>query len=293
MADGGPFGFEHFADICSEAVYVIDFEERCFLFVGNNDILLCGHSTEEAMKLGYGFFPRIVHKDDLPFLIEVQTAILKRLDEITDLDILNYFSFSIRLGRHSKYIMVNHKIKPVHIDGQLRYGVCLLSYSVLSVPGSLRTHYYQGTHHEEYLPKRKKWERNKGQALTYREHEILVLTSQGKTSRMIANTLCISYNTLRNLKSSIFRKLNVHSMTQAVMYAFIHRLIFVTATDSSNQKQRKSTVITKRRRPITAEKLSRIQGLLNKGRSVNSISKEVDVSEFSIRYAIKTGKLTS
>jgi DNA-binding CsgD family transcriptional regulator len=229
--------FGDFTDIFSEVVYLVDFVERRFLFVGNNDIFLCVHSVEDAMTLGYGFYPRVVHKDDLSLLKEVETAILNRFYEISDIGNVNYFSFSVRIGRKTKYLMVNHKVKPVLINGQIRYGVCLLSNSVLSVSGSLRAHHYQYMHQEDYLQRRKKWERNKDMILTLREQEILLMTSQGKSARDIADTLCISYNTFRNQKSSIYRKLNVHSMTQAVMCAFIHRLAFVTGSDSSNQKQ--------------------------------------------------------
>jgi PAS domain S-box-containing protein len=61
--------------------------------------------------------------------------------------------------------------------------------------------------------------------LSGREKEVLYLLVQGRTARDIAETLCISYATVRNHLQTILRKLNVHSQREAVRLALEHHLV--------------------------------------------------------------------
>jgi PAS domain S-box-containing protein len=61
--------------------------------------------------------------------------------------------------------------------------------------------------------------------LSGREKEVLYLLVQGKAAREIAETLCISYATVRNHLQTILRKLGVHSQREAVRLALEHHLV--------------------------------------------------------------------
>jgi PAS domain S-box-containing protein len=61
--------------------------------------------------------------------------------------------------------------------------------------------------------------------LSAREKEVLVLLVQGQAAREIADTLCISYATVRNHLHAILRKLGVHSQRQAVKLALERHLV--------------------------------------------------------------------
>ncbi|KQU62995.1 response regulator [Rossellomorea marisflavi] len=60
--------------------------------------------------------------------------------------------------------------------------------------------------------------------LTNREHEILLLMTQGKTNQEIADELFIALKTVKTHVSNILSKLDVQDRTQAVIYAFKHDL---------------------------------------------------------------------
>jgi PAS domain S-box-containing protein len=64
-----------------------------------------------------------------------------------------------------------------------------------------------------------------GAPLSAREKEVLYLLVQGKAAREIADTLCISYATVRNHLQTVLRKLSVHSQREAVKVALEHRLV--------------------------------------------------------------------
>jgi PAS domain S-box-containing protein len=61
--------------------------------------------------------------------------------------------------------------------------------------------------------------------LSAREKEVLSLLVLGKAAREIAETLCISYATVRNHLHAILHKLGVHSQRQAVKLALERHLV--------------------------------------------------------------------
>ncbi|MEN6356157.1 MAG: response regulator transcription factor [Armatimonadota bacterium] len=62
-------------------------------------------------------------------------------------------------------------------------------------------------------------------SLTNREREIVALVAQGLSSRVIADRLFISVNTVESHRKRIFKKLNVHTCAQLVRYAVKEKLI--------------------------------------------------------------------
>lgn len=61
--------------------------------------------------------------------------------------------------------------------------------------------------------------------LTEREMEILLLLARGYTNQEIADELYIALKTVKSHVSNLLSKLEVHDRTQAVIYAFQHKLI--------------------------------------------------------------------
>jgi NarL family two-component system response regulator LiaR len=71
---------------------------------------------------------------------------------------------------------------------------------------------------------RQKQEHSLHEELTERELEILLLMAEGKSNQEIADELFIALKTVKTHVSNILSKLNVSDRTQAVIYAFRHRL---------------------------------------------------------------------
>ena len=61
--------------------------------------------------------------------------------------------------------------------------------------------------------------------LTQRELETLLLLAQGKSNQEIADELFISLKTVKTHVSNVLSKLDVQDRTQAVIYAFHHKLV--------------------------------------------------------------------
>lgn len=62
-------------------------------------------------------------------------------------------------------------------------------------------------------------------ALTQKEREVLASLVEGKSFKMIADSLGISYETVRSHMKNIYSKLHVHSNTEAVIKALRERIV--------------------------------------------------------------------
>ena len=81
---------------------------------------------------------------------------------------------------------------------------------------------------EEYqLKTASEGEHDPYQQLTDREREVLKLVAEGHTSREIAEILIISHKTVEWYKSSLMKKLNIHSRIDLTKYAIRKRIITI------------------------------------------------------------------
>jgi len=89
----------------------------------------------------------------------------------------------------------------------------------------LRAYYKNETEYEEYLPKKKIWQTKRIEKLSTREKKILNLAIHGEKGFLIADTVGLTHQALRSALSAIYRKLKVKSLTQAIIFAYNHRLL--------------------------------------------------------------------
>ena len=66
--------------------------------------------------------------------------------------------------------------------------------------------------------------------LTNREREVLKLVTEGRTSRQIADLLCISIKTVLGHRTKVMEKLDIHNRAELVKYAIRKGLITVDAS---------------------------------------------------------------
>ena len=55
-----------FSSIITDSFYVLDIVQKQFCYIKPDNLFLCDHSVEEAMRLGHDFYTQIIHPDDLP-----------------------------------------------------------------------------------------------------------------------------------------------------------------------------------------------------------------------------------
>ena len=65
------------------------------------------------------------------------------------------------------------------------------------------------------------------ESLTPREREIVQLLAEGKSTKEVALTLGLSVKTAETHRSNVMRKLNLHSVSELVLYAVRNNLVQV------------------------------------------------------------------
>ncbi|MDR2919140.1 MAG: LuxR C-terminal-related transcriptional regulator [Tannerella sp.] len=223
-----------FSHIAIESFYVLDIQQKQFCHIKPDDLFLCGFSIDDALKEGYGFYSKIVYPEDLSLWTDIQNAILRYLKDFNEKQSdIDYFSCTFRLQRVYSFLpqrplsqMVYHRIKHILEDGELRYLICSVRGSTSKKTGNLCMYNKDHLTYREYNFITKRWKQKTIGLLTEREKAILILAGQGKNSGEISSDLCKGHNTIRNQIKSLFSKLDVHSMQEAIEFARYHRLIY-------------------------------------------------------------------
>jgi DNA-binding CsgD family transcriptional regulator len=63
--------------------------------------------------------------------------------------------------------------------------------------------------------------------ITSREREVVQLLAEGKSSKEVAVALSLSVKTAETHRSNLMRKLNIHSVSELVLYAVRNNIIHV------------------------------------------------------------------
>ena len=289
-----------FASIVTESFYAVDVQLKQFCYVRPHDLFLCGYSVEDALSLLMDdFYSKIIYPADLPLWRKGLKAVLQYVNDCeqkgNDVD---HFFCTIRLQRkllsNSKPLphMVYHRIKHVLKDNTLRWLICCVGDSTARETGNLRLYHKDGLTCKQYCMISQRWKQKTIEPLTEREKEILMLARQGNNTMEIADCLHRTHHTIRNQTKTLFQKLEVNSIQEAIDFVGNHRMLYVpgqTMTDAGKPSSEQPDKIP--RTKITPDKLERIQQHLDNGKSNRHAAMLTDVSEPTIRYWIQKGAL--
>lgn len=221
-----------FSSIITDSFYVLDIVQKQFCYIKPDNLFLCDHSVEEAMRLGHDFYTQIIHPDDLPLWTNILKIIPQYLNDRKDKwNEIDYFSCIFRLLRKysfsSRFLsqMVYQRMKPICLNNQLRYLICIVGSSTHKETGNLLLHNKNISIYEEYNFITRRWKQQTRELLTEREKAILMLAQQGKSMIEIASDLCKGEYTIRNQIKVLYTKLEVHSMQEAIEFACAYRLL--------------------------------------------------------------------
>ena len=84
---------------------MVDVQQQRFCYVRPNASFLCDYAAEEALNLGYDFYTKIVHPDDLPKWGKMHKAVLRYLDDKTEKQgDVDFFSCTFRLQHNYSFL---------------------------------------------------------------------------------------------------------------------------------------------------------------------------------------------
>ena len=275
-----------FSAVITGSFYVLDISKKRFIYIKPDDLLLCGYSVKEAMKLNFDLFPLIIHPEDLSLwnnFLEIIPQHLQALHEKRNE--IDHISCTVRLIRKNSYTkdplsqVLYQRMIPVWKNEKISYLICSVE-SVAYKKNGFYLHYKNSLTYEKYEPAVGSWSTQTMSLLNERERILLNLSRQGLNSNEISETLCRSKHTIQNQIKALFVKLNVHSIQEAIERAnhcnLLHpykekKIDFPNETIHSSPKK------------INKKLMCEIQILLDKGKSIRSIASMVDIAESTIR----------
>ncbi len=217
-----------FAYLINQSFYVADFYKENFFYVSPNPLFLCGYSPHDAISLGYEFYGKIIHPDDLPMVIHIHKTVLEYFHKLpVNLRDVGFINFNFRILYNNHSLMVNHKVRPLAMSksGNVWLAGCMVSSSTQKKPGNLFIHLNNQLVWYHYSFEHNKWENYPIPKLSEREWKILMLSAQGYTNDMLSKTFHLAESTIKNQKNAIFKKLNVSSTYEAIDIAINFKLI--------------------------------------------------------------------
>jgi DNA-binding CsgD family transcriptional regulator len=216
------------AKIAYESIYVIDYFAMDFLYVSDNPLFLCGLTPEEVMKLGYDFYATHVPEEELDMLLKVNSLGFRFFNSqpVEERDLLS-ISYDFHIVNNGVKFLVNHKLTPLAMDsnGHMWLGVCYVSISNHDKPGNIEIRKIGQSSFWRYDMLLDRWMTVEGVKLSIGEKEVLLLSAQGMTVDEIAKQVNRSKDSIKSRRRSIFEKLGVKSISEALAFVRNYKLI--------------------------------------------------------------------
>ncbi|SDD74536.1 regulatory protein, luxR family [Mucilaginibacter pineti] len=218
-----------FARLTYESLYVIDYEKMNFEYVSENPLFLCGHSPEEVLNMGYGFYFKNVPENDLELLNLINEAGFDFFEKLPGNEKKMYsitYDFHL-VNKDGKHVLINHKLTPLFLtnDKKMWKAICIVSISHHKKAGNICIH-KQGTDETwELSIENNVWRKYEKPKLTKREVEILRLHAQGLTIDQIAEKIFVASDTVKYYRRRIFERLGVNNIVEALSYAVNNKIV--------------------------------------------------------------------
>lgn len=219
---------EAFSRSVYQSVYIIDYFRRKFLFVSPNSLLLCGLSSEQMMKLNYKFYLEYVPAEEPAMLLEFNREGFAFYETVPVEERSDWWTqYDFHIVNAGRRILVNHKLTPLEVtsDGRVWLALCVISASNHTMPGHMEMHRVGSPEFFEYNRAARRWDRRRIPALTDGEKLVITLSIQGFTMVEIAESMCLSPDTIKKYRKQIFEKLGVRNISEAIVAATNNKLI--------------------------------------------------------------------
>lgn len=211
-----------------QCVYIIDYFKKGILYVSDNIVQVCGEHAAKIKDLGLRFYIDYISENDLKMFVEIYNCGFKLLNSLPIGERVNYilsYDFHFKRGRRRQ--LVNHKLTPLILtkDGRIWLAMCTISLAATNTAGNVIMKKPGAGTFYEYNLQTHKWEEKSEIVLSDTEREVLTLSTQGYTMNHIADIICRSVDTVKACKRSIFQKMGVKNIAEALTYIQNHKLI--------------------------------------------------------------------
>lgn len=216
-------------DILQHNSYIIDYNKKKFFYIAEQSIFLCGYSRDEVLEMGYDFYKKILSKEDLDKLVEInEVGFSLYYDMPTEKRQDVSISYDLLLHRKDgKTFCVNHKLTPFLFtaDGNILMSICCIRLSANNKTGNVIVFFRSKNERLSYSFNTKQWELLSTINLSDIERYIILETDRGTLEKQQANYLNCTRSNIRYYKKQIMKKTNTKTMREAIIFLFSNGLI--------------------------------------------------------------------
>ena len=214
------------------AFYIFDYTKRKYIFCNEGVKRLLGYEVKEFIDGGHSFMIEIEQKEFFKVYNEnIFPYCLNFLQNKPQIEHINYtFSFNTQLKNSSgswinvlqkcNYITSKDKGLPLYNLGILVDVNCIKKDNVI-----VHTIEKSGPGASSIVEKTCFFPFDEDQMLTRQEKNILGYMAEGLSSKMLADKLCISENTVSNHRQNIIRKTNTNNVAQLIAFSIRNGII--------------------------------------------------------------------
>lgn len=218
------------AQLTYKSLYIIDYHKKNFLYVSDNPLFLCGESVEEVKKKGAQFYADHISEEDLVFLTQLHQVSSDFFSNISIADKTQYtisYNFYLNDTPTNKKELINHQITPLKLskDGNIWLALCMVSLAPSQVAGRAYMTSLTSKQTWHYSTKMGCWEECKEIILTKFEQAVIRLSHRGLSVSEIAKEIHRSENSIKGYRKSLYAKLGVNNIVEAIAIATLRRLI--------------------------------------------------------------------
>lgn len=219
-----------FARVSYKSLYIIDYNRMDFLYVSDNPLFLCGENVETVQHEGYDFYYNYVPEEDLEFLIQVNRAGFDFFKGIAVSERSQYtisYNFRITQKESREKILINHQITPLKLDsmGNVWLALCLVSLAPTQEVGIAYMTAVNSNSIWQFSLKSGRWKQIDSIMLSEYEKAVVRLANQGLSVGEIANEINRSEDSVKGYRKTLFQKLGVGNISEAIAVATHRRLI--------------------------------------------------------------------
>lgn len=218
-------------EFCQSApnyVYVFDNNKKKLLFASDSVYILLGLSPEDVERPENNIYSALTKEEDRVKLTELRKSVEKlHYEKSVKGRKHGCLEFNLCLTFRGKEKLFHFCAVPFmyNNDNSVRMILGFLSPSskkdkgeaIFRIKGERKFYLYDFGGH--------KWIEKSIVELNDRERLVLTLSAQGFTEREIASVMCRSHNSIKTYKRSLFRKLGVTSIAEALMYSLNNHLL--------------------------------------------------------------------